>query len=102
MGLEYSGELSDTNGSVYLSGPQNVSTTETEAMVGGSAEPSRQFVRIHNKGSQTVYFGPTGVTSLTGEPLKKNQSVEIAARDSIGVFLVTDSGTATVIVQEIG
>lgn len=102
MGIKYSSDLSDTNDSVYLSDSVSVTTTEVEAKVGVSAEPERQFVRIYNKGPQTIYFGPTGVTSLTGEPLRKNQHVEIAARDGIGIYMVTDTGTATVIVQEIG
>ena len=102
MGIKYNSDYSDTNDKVYLSGAVSVNTTEIEAKVGASAEPVRQFVRIHNKGNATIFFGPTGVTSATGEPLRKNQWVEIAARDGINIFLITDSGTATAIVQEIG
>ena len=94
MALKYSSDLSDTNARVYIVGTKNVTTTEVEASVGVTAHPDRQFVRIYNDGPETIYFGPSGITSSTGEPIRKKQWVEIAARDSLEVYIITDSATA--------
>ena len=101
MGVNESSNYSDTNESTYLSGPQTVLTTEVEAKVGATRVTGRQFVRIYNDGTNTIWFGPTGLSTTTGEPLFKKQSVEVAAAD-LGVFMITDSGTVSVIIQEIG
>ena len=101
MAINLSSDTSDTNSTVYLSGPQTVTTSEVEAKVGGSREVNRQTLSIYNDGSSTIYFGPTGVTSSTGEPLLKKQRVEIPVSD-IGVYMITASGSSTVIIQELG
>lgn len=101
MGVNENSNYSDTNESVYLSGAVTVGVTETEAKVGASRDSARQFVRIYNDGTATLFFGPTGVTTTSGEPLLKKQSVELAAAD-LGVFMIVASGTVNVIVQEIG
>lgn len=101
MGINESSNYSDTNESVYLQGVVTVGVTEVEAKVGASRSPLRQFVRLYNKGTGTIYFGPTGVNSTIGEPLAKKQSVEIAASD-LGVYMIAGTGTVDVIVTEIG
>ena len=101
-GLKYDSDLSDTNSNVYLSGTVTVTVSGVEAKVGSTSEENRQFVRIYNKGNQTVYFGPSGLNFDDMEPLFKKQSVEIAATNLIEVFLKTETGTSDVIVQEIG
>lgn len=101
MPINRSSDLSDTNSSVYVSGSVTVTTSQTEAKVGASRESDRQFVRIYNDGNDIIYFGPSGVTTSTGEPLNKRQHVEIAITD-IGVYMICATGTVDVIVQEIG
>lgn len=102
MGLKYDPELSDTNSSKYLSGRVNVNTTGVEAKVGATPSSDRQFVSIYNDGSETIYFGPDGLTTVDMEPLRKKQRVEIAATDALTIMLKTASGTSDVIIQEIG
>jgi len=101
MPISNNGNWDDTNESIYVSGPLTVGTTEVEAKVGATRESLRQFVRIYNSSNSVIYFGPTGVTASTGEPLQKNQSVEIAVSD-LGIFLIAGSTGNVVIVQELG
>jgi hypothetical protein len=99
MGLDNSSEFNDVMGEGYVSGPVSVTTSEIEAKVGGSRLAGREALTITNKGTAKVYYGPTGVTSTTGDVLEKDQFVSLPMGD-IGVFVITASGTATVIVQE--
>jgi len=102
MGLKYSSDESDTNSNIYESGRKTVTTSEIEASVGGSPADGRQFVRITNVGTETVYFGPSGLTTSDMDFLKRRQSVEIAATPELQVVLKTASGSSDVIIQEIG
>jgi hypothetical protein len=84
----------------FVQGVVTVTGTEIEAKVGGSRKDGRQMLRIFNKSSVTIYFGPTGVTTTTGEPLLKGQGITIPANDSCAVFLIAASGSNDVIVSE--
>lgn len=95
MAISFDPELSDTLQNAYVAGVVSVSTTEVEAKVGVSRLSGREVLRIFNNSNTTIYFGPSGVTSSTGEPIFKNQWVNIPAGEGIGVFLITASGTAT-------
>lgn len=102
MSISYDPELADVLNDSYIAGKISVSTTQVEAKVGASRVKNREVLRIYNNSSTTIYFGPSGVTSLIGEPIFKNQWVNIPIGD-IGVFLVTASGTAAdVRIQELG
>jgi hypothetical protein len=102
-GIQESSNFSDVDNSSYLQGVISVTTSQVEAKVGASRLTSRQNLRIFNNSDRTIYFGPSGVTSSIGEPLYKQQWVELPVGDSIGVYLITASGTATDIrIQEIG
>lgn len=79
----------------YVAGSISVTTSEIEAKVGGSRLSGREVLRIFNNSNTTIYFGPTGFTTAQGEPLFKNQWIEIKVKDTIGIFLRTASGTAT-------
>lgn len=102
MSVTFNPEMSDVNKDVYLSGPVTVGTSAVEAKVGASAEPLRESVRIYNSSSGTVYFGPSGVTTTTGEPLKKCQWVSLPAGSNNPVYLIAASAVGDVIVQEHG
>lgn len=102
MAIQVAGDFDDTNNTVYLSGRKTVNTTGISARVGISNDENRQFVRIYNDSSSTVYFGPSGLSTTDMEPLLKKQAVEIAVRSEIDVIIKTSSGTADVIIQEIG
>lgn len=85
----------------YISGSVAVLTSPVEAKVGGSALTDRLGLRINNKGpDETVYFGPSGVDTSTGEPLYPGQSVELDFGDDNPVFLVASATGSTCIVQE--
>lgn len=94
MGISNSSEFSDVLTDAYVAGVISVSTTQTEAKVGASRLANRENLRIYNNSNVTIYFGPAGVTASTGEPIFKNQWVNIPIGD-IAVYLITASGTAT-------
>ena len=99
--ISYDPDRADVDNSGYVSGSVSVSTTQVEAKVGASALASRQEVIIFNLGPQTVYYGPTGLSSSTGIPLFKNSFVALALGPNNQIFLLTASSTSTVIVQEL-
>lgn len=101
MSVSYSGELNEVNDTLYVSGSITVGTSEVEAKVGSSRESGRQRLRIYNDSNSTIYFGPSGVTTSSGEPLLKRQWIELEFGD-IGVFLIANSSGNNVIIQEIG
>ena len=101
MGIEENSNYSDTNSSLYKTKRVTVGTSETEAKVGATRESDRQFVRVYNDSNSIVYFGEEGTSTTDKEPLEKKQSVTIAVTD-IAVMLQVDTGTADVIITEIG
>ena len=96
-----SGEFNDVNNESYVSGPVSVTAVAVEAKVGASRLSGRETITITNKGNKTVYYGPLGVTSTTGDVLYKDQFVSLPIGDNVAVYVVCGGGdTATVIVQE--
>lgn len=96
-----SGEFDDVNNNGYVSGSVAVTSVAVEAKVGASRLSGREVITITNKGNKTVYYGPSGVTSTSGDILYKDQFVSLPFGDSIGVFIICGAGdTSTVIVQE--
>lgn len=102
MGMKYNSNESDTNSNIYLSGSVTATTAGVSASVNGTPEDGRQFVRIYNDSNKVIYFGPAGLATSEMEPLRRRQSVEIAATPDIEVVVKTASGTGNVIIQEIG
>jgi hypothetical protein len=84
----------------FSQGVVTVTSSQIEAKVGASKRAGRQMLRVYNKSNATIYFGPTGVTTTTGEPIYKDQWVNIPANDSCAVFLIAASGSNDVIVSE--
>lgn len=102
MGIgENNSEYSDVLEDVLLQGVVTVGTTQTELKVGGSVESEREVVRVYNKSNDTIYVGPSGVTTTTGEPLKKNGYMEMPIGTQ-SIYAIVASGTADVIVWEMG
>jgi len=91
---------------VFLQSNLNVSTTAVELKVGASPDESRQVLRIYNKGDETIYLGPENTVTSSGanqgEPLFKDQWIQFTIPPFLTVYAITDSGTSTVLVQEIG
>jgi hypothetical protein len=100
-GITYNPEYADVDNDGYVSGAVAVSTSQVEAKVGANRLVGREGITITNKGPNRLYFGPSGVTSTTGDYLDKNQFVSIPIGDQIGVYLICATGqSATAIVQE--
>lgn len=99
MGINESGNNAEIVGG-YIQGSVTVTTSEIEAKVGGSRLAGRQMLRIYNGSNAVVYFGPTGVTTATGEPIEKKQWINIPASDALALFLIAASGSNAVIVSE--
>ena len=99
-GLAHDPEYSDVLNDAYASIAISVSTTQIEAKVGAQTMSKRETLLIANKGPDVVYFGPSGVTPATGMPLPCGKAVKLNFGDCNPVFLITETGTSTVIVQE--
>ena len=84
----------------YVSIVKPVSTTEVLASVGASNLTGRKTLTIYNKGSQDIYYGPSGVTDLTGIPIFKDEILNIDVGDNVEIFLITKTGTSDVVIQE--
>lgn len=92
-------DRADVLESSFLGGTVTVGTTEVEAKVGASRLDTRQLLTIYNASANTIYWGPTGVTTSTGQPIEKKQFVSIPA-GNIAVYLIAASAGNTAIVQE--
>jgi hypothetical protein len=101
-GISYNPEFSDVDNDGYASGAVAVSTTQVEAKVGASRLVGREGLTITNKGPNPVYYGPSGVTSTTGDVLLKNQFVSLPFGEAVAVFMICAAGqSASVIIQEL-
>lgn len=100
-GIRGTSEFGDVLENVMVQGSVTIQTTQTELKVGATREPQREVVRVYNNSNSTIYVGPAGVTSSTGEPLFKKQSMEMPIGDQ-ALYAIVGSGTASVIVWEIG
>jgi len=99
--MGYNSQISDVNNSDYVAGALSVTTSAVEAKVGASRLSKREMVRIYNNDSSIIiYFGPSGVTTSSGEPIKPGEAVSVPAGDAIGVFLIAASGTVNTRIQE--
>ena len=101
MSITTDQDISDiVNNTDYVSGTISVGTTQVEAKVGGSRLEERKVVRVYNDSNNTIYFGPSGVTTSTGEPLTKNNWVELDLGPDVGLFLIASSSLTGIIIQE--
>lgn len=105
MNLSGSTDYSDIVNNSYVSGTQTVSTTQIEAKVGGSPLSHRQILIIHNPSflGNTIYFGPTGVTTSTGVPIAGGETVFLPVGDCINIYLIKAAagGSVSAIIQEL-
>lgn len=86
--------------SSYVQAVITVGTSQVEARVGGTRLSGRQVLRIYNSSSSTIFFGPSGVTVSTGEPIERRQWATIAIGDQLPVFLIAGTAGNSVIVSE--
>lgn len=100
-GINEASDRSDVNESTFLSGTVTVGTTAVEAKVGATRLITRQYLSIHNTGPGTIYLGTSTVTSSTGRPILRDQSIDLPV-GNLPIYIVSGQGNNTVIVQELG
>lgn len=99
MTIAYNPATTDVQDSGYTSGEVTVGTTEVEAKVGGSILAGRETLYLENKGSTTIFYGPTGLSTSSGARLDKKQFVFLKPGTQ-SIFLIGDAASGTVLVQE--
>lgn len=82
----------------YVQGTVTVGTSQVEAKVGGSRLSNRQHLLIFNGSSNTIYIGPTGVTTSM-RPLFKSQQYD-CDDCNLAVYMIAGSAGNSVIVEE--
>lgn len=101
MPLNQGNDRSDVTEDAYVTGEVSVLTSQVEAKAGASRLDYRQSIILYNKGSDSVYYGPSGVTASTGARLFKFQKLKYMIGD-LPLYLICDTGdSANVIVQEL-
>ena len=101
-GFSISGDRSDVNDLTFTSTVISVGTSQVEAKVDGTRDPRRQRVLIYNASNNTIYYGPTGVTtsgSTMGVPVFKDQIAVLPLGD-VPVYMIAGSDSNNVVVQE--
>lgn len=94
----YIANISDNGG---VQGAITVSTTPTEAKVGGSALANRKNLTAYNNGNNEIYWGYTsGVTTSTGTPIEKKQFFSWDVGPNTSVYFVAASGSHNVRITE--
>lgn len=93
------GLVLDTN---YIGGVVTVGNTATPLQVGASNLEGRDMVIIYNKSTSNIYIGPSNVTATTGILVVPQQILNINLRDNVSLYGITSTGTADIVVQEIG
>lgn len=99
-GIIESADRSDVNESNYVSGTLSVGTTAVEVKVGSSRLERRQFISVHNYGPATIFIGPSGVTTSSGRPIFRDQSIDMPV-GNLPIYVIASSAGQTVIVQEL-
>lgn len=105
MGIHYDDnddvKLKSLDGPVAY-GSISVSTSAVEAKVGASALAGRAILIIQPK-ANNIYLGyDNSVTTSNGIQLFKNQTIIVEFTDDVSVYLIAQSGTNDVRIQEIG
>lgn len=95
-------EFSDVLNDSYITGTVTATTSQIELKVGGSPLVGRELLIIHNNGSKDIWIGPSGVTTSNGIPVEDGETITISVGQNLSVYAITSSGTASVVVQELG
>lgn len=101
MAFGSDGTFNDVVNIDYQSGVLTVGTTQQIAAANGSTNlDDRQELVIYNKSSNTVYFGPTGVTTSTGIPIESKETINIQMGPDVSLYLIAATAGNSIIVQE--
>lgn len=100
--ISYNPEFADVLQDSYISANITVGTSQVEAKVGTSRLSGREMLVIYNDSNNTIFHGPSGVTTSgtnKGIPILKGEFVSMMAGD-LGVFLISATAGNSVIIQE--
>jgi hypothetical protein len=78
-----------------------VTVTNSATALPASALANRRTVIIQNRGNNSIFIGPSGVTTANGVEVPKYSSMELSAGPSIALYGITAAGTADVRVTEL-
>lgn len=101
--LTPSPQFADVNEKSYKSTVRSVGTSQVEMRVDSTRDAARQVLIIYNDSNNTIYLGPSGVTttgSTKGYPVVKGQSVTLAIGD-VAIYAIAGSASNDVIIQEL-
>lgn len=87
-------------GASIVSGKITVGVTTVPVRVGASNLVGRELVYIENTGAQSLYYGPSGVTTSTGATLYKFQSVFLPINDEVTLYIISGTAGGEALVQE--
>lgn len=76
-------------------------SVSTEAKVGATRMVGRKLIEIQPIDGKVWYSFKTPATLLNSTPLEQDQHISFPIGDMIGIFLIADSGTVKVAVNEI-
>jgi hypothetical protein len=57
---------------------------------------------IQNNGSQSIFVGPTGVTTATGIEVSKNSTLSLEAGEALAFFAISGTAGQDVRILELG
>ncbi len=78
-----------------------VGNVAIQAMVGVSPLSNRKKLTIYNNSGATIYWGYNNtVTTLTGTPMLKDQSISLNIGSNVSVYLIAASGSNNVRITE--
>lgn len=106
--VDVSGSSVSISGTVSTSASGNANvkasaisvTTSATQLVAGSPLANRRIILVVNNSSNTVYLGGSAVTTATGVPLGKHNSVEVEC--STGLYAIAATGTNDIRILEAG
>lgn len=79
--------VSDTIKEAIVSAGLTVGTTAIEIRAGASRLINRKGLMLFNNSTQTLFWGASGVTTSTGVPLARGESVNISV-ENVAIFVV--------------
>lgn len=76
------------NASTYIGSPAAaIPTTELNG---------KTSILIRNNGSNTIFLGASGVTALTGMPLKADETLPIAIASGVRLYGIAQTGSSDI------
>lgn len=92
--------VNETPNTSFLQLLLTLTTTPVVAKVGGSNLSGRKYLIIWNTSGTNIYYGTSAVNSTNGFRISNNSSITIPVGPSIDVYIVKQSGSGDVVIQE--